>query len=169
MRLVRYFLFFVIVALLYNCATKVATKTASKKHTEDLSSYRPKVMPENEVLSDTAMNMFIKGAYVKPTHDINRKLDMALDTLTKLNLNRPITAYTVQVYTGRSREEANEARQKVYESMPDAQPHLEYRQPSFRVKVGNFYDRVEAYKTFTTLKRAFPAAILIQERKYLQQ
>ncbi len=61
-------------------------------------------------------------------------------------------------------EAANEAKSMVYKMLPDSFPQLTYQQPNFKVKVGKFYTRFDAQKTFTEIKREFPRAIVIPER-----
>ena len=71
--------------------------------------------------------------------------------------------------SGTSSEEAKISKGKVYSILSDEKPVLKYEEPSFKVKVGKFYSRLEAQKTFAQLKRKFPNAIIIPERIQLSE
>ena len=91
-----------------------------------------------------------------------------LDSLSKDALHKKITIYAIQVYIGNNRDEANDARMKVYGLLENEIPRLEYTQPNFRVKVGKYNSRLEANKSLTILKKSFPGALLVPERTYLK-
>lgn len=161
--------FLIISSLIWSCAPK-ASKTKVDNYYEDLSAYRPEVPSveiDNTNPEETSTGEVERGNYVSPKYDITTKLNSVLDSVAHDNLERRVTYYSIQVYTGISREEANEARQKVYRILGDASPRLEYNQPNYKVKVGMFNDRLEAHKTFTQLQKAFPTALLVPERRYL--
>lgn len=155
---------------MWSCAPKVTKTTSSDNYYEDLSSYRPELSTEEEPADkkdNSDQETTSNDAFVAPTHDITNDLQSLLDKIANDNRNDRVTYYSIQVYTGISREDANRARQRVYGVLSDASPRLEYNQPNYKVKVGLYYDRLEAHKTFTKLQRAFPTALLVPERRYL--
>jgi hypothetical protein len=164
----RFLLFVLIVGYFISCTPKLATKSASEDYNEDLSSYRPNIEMESVDPEPEAGTIDLKGPYVAPTHDINNQMSAIMDSIVFYNKNKTYLTYTIQVYIGRSREEANQIREKVYRVLPDEKPALGYKQPSWKVTVGEYNDRVEAYKTLTTLKGVFPGAMLVPERKYIE-
>ena len=101
---------------------------------------------------------------ITPTSHVNAQLDSILDTLTVINWPRTIEGFAIQVYTGSSREDANLAKSKVYQLIPEARPKLVYDQPNFKVKMGKFYSRLQAYETYARLKRGFSNVIIVPER-----
>lgn len=145
---------------LFNCSPKVVKTTTKEDYKEDLSAVRP---PIDSVVVEAASEK-IKEPYVKPSNDITRELGSLVDSLSVDNKNKRVNFYTIQVYVGSNRNEANEARSRVYNVIPDETPKLEYSQPNYRVKVGTFIDRLDAHKTLTKLKNTFPGAILLTER-----
>jgi hypothetical protein len=153
-------------ALLYECAPKASKSKTTETYQEDLSKYRPKPV-ELEIDSadigavDTA---FVRGPYTAPTNDITEELDYEIARISDEQKKLPILIYTVQVYTGRSREEANQIRSQVYQTLPDEEPQLIYQQPNFKVRVGTYFERADAYKTFKALKEKFAGAILVPVR-----
>jgi 5-carboxymethyl-2-hydroxymuconate isomerase len=91
-----------------------------------------------------------------------------MDSIVVHNQDKMYLTYTIQVYIGRSREESNQVREKVYRVLPDEKPELSYRQPSWRVTVGKYFKREDAYKTLTILKETFPGVMLVPERNQLE-
>jgi len=164
-RLIEYLL----ILLISGCAVKVPNQTAPK-YEEDLSSFRTtyqyKDQPQDKnTVVDNNLNPPLLYDTSSTSLNIKSELDLFLDTVS-FNSRRIgyIQGFTVQVYTGNSREEANEAKSMVYKMLPESFPQLFYQQPNFKVKVGKFYTRFDAQKTFNQLKRKFPRAIVIPER-----
>ncbi len=148
----------------FNCTPRAAKSKTTVQYNEDLSGFRPETAVSDEKeIDNTGRTEPAPVVYVPPEHDITNQLDIVLNERQENNKNNTITVYTVQVYTGRSREEANETRMKIFEIMPEADPQLVYKKLRFKVQVGRFYDRVSAFKTFKILKAHFPGAMLVPE------
>lgn len=159
----RLVIIFIIVLYVVGCSPKLATNVVDEEYTEDVSAFRPKIesVETEDVDQETTTT---KGAYVSPTHDINNEMNMLMDSIVIHNQDKLYLTYTIQVYIGRSRDEANQVRENVYRVLPEAKPELIYRQPSYKVNVGHYIDRVEAYRTLTALKRKFPGAMMVPQR-----
>jgi len=100
-----------------------------------------------------------------PGGDITAKLNVILDTIAVRNRNiRFAQGYRVQIYTGTNREEATKARNRSYARFPDVTPHFDYTQPNFRVRVGDFLDRLEAQRVYAGLLAEFPNALIVPDR-----
>ncbi len=164
-RLIEYLL----ILLISGCAGKAPNQTVPK-YDEDLSSfrityqYKDQPQDKNTVVDDNLDPPLLSDTS-RTTLNIKSELDLFLDTVS-YNSRRIgyIQGFTIQVYTGNSREAANEAKGMVYKILPSSFPKLLYQQPNFKVKVGQFYTRLDAQKTFNQLKREFPRAIVIPER-----
>jgi hypothetical protein len=161
------FLLFVI-ALLWSCSTKPPADKQTAEYTEDLSGYRPVIPVATENAEEPIVPGQLKGPYVPATHDINGEMDIVMDSVIAANQSKTFQTYTIQVYLGRSREEANLVREKVYRILPTSKPELSYKQPSWRVTLGTYLDRVDAYKTLNQLKPSFPGAALVPEKSPLK-
>ena len=102
---------------------------------------------------------------VNPTKNVNAKVDFVLDSIDRLNaLRKFIDGYTIQIYSGQNREDANTAKKKMADEADDLTANLQYIQPKFRVRVGNYFSKLEAQKDLMRLKPLFPNAILIPEK-----
>ena len=164
----KLFIFLILALYVVSCSPKLASTSDTKDYVEDVSAFRPSV-PQDEQQDISSENTQIdKGPYVAPTNDINAEMSVIMDSIILHNRDKTYITYTIQVYIGRSREEANQIREKVYRVMPEEKPELIYKQPSYKVNVGKYYDRVEAYKTLTELRGSFPGAGLVRELNYLE-
>ncbi len=160
---------YLLILLISGCAGTAPTRTASK-YEEDLRSFRTtyqyKDMP---LVADTVVRIDQETSQIPDslsiTLNIKSQIDLFLDTVA-FNSRRKgfFQGFTIQVYTGNSRQAANQAKSMVYKMLPDSFPQLLYQPPNFKVKVGKFYTRFDAQKTFNQLKREFPRAIVIPER-----
>lgn len=162
-------IFFVLAVLsAMSCASTGSASKAGggRDYHEDLSAYRPDFTeamdtiesPENVSVEEVTAN-------ITPEHDITSEVNMLMDNIIDLKKDiKYIDGFTVQVYTGTSKEQANAARAEVYNILPDSKPEQVYNSPNFKVKVGKFYTRREALKTLAELKSKFPAPIIIPER-----
>lgn len=161
-----YFLYAAAVLVLFNCTPKAAKTTATKAaYEEDLSTVRPPV----DSLTTIARVEKEKAPFESPEHDITPRLNSVIDSIAYDNRKEKEDVYTIQVYVGNNREEANRARSEVYRIIPDETPKMEYSPPNYRVKVGIYLDRLDAHKTLSLLKKTFPGAILLSEKIYLDK
>ena len=174
------FLFFAffICSIFFSCAKKaVATATKSdtnstikstSKYTEDLSAVRPKYSGISNPVIETKIKAPIKNntkPIEKTTVDVTDKLQVVLDSIAVHNKAiRSAPGYRVQIYVGESRDEALQARNKSYSLFPDETPHLIPTLPSYRVRVGDFMDRLEAQKVYKTLIKEFPNALVVTDK-----
>ncbi|MBL6449673.1 SPOR domain-containing protein [Fulvivirga sp. 29W222] len=159
----------VISIVAFGCKTSsVISSTDTEKYKEDLSQLRPKY-EKPEVAVDSSSTETVKDfSDVSPTNDVTAKLDAILDEIDELRKDISyIDGFTIQVYSGTNSEEARLARGKVYSILPESSPKLKFDEPNFKVKVGEYYSRIEARRSYSQLKKKFPGAIIIPQRIYL--
>ncbi|MEQ8924862.1 MAG: SPOR domain-containing protein [Fulvivirga sp.] len=165
-------LYFLVYSLaIYACSPTTTTSTSSiETYNEDLSVHRPKFDALDESKEVKSSTKEVEISYPEPTNDVTKNLNAVLDSINRLKANiKYVDGFTVQVYSGTSSEEAKIARGKVYSILSDASPSLKYDEPNFKVKVGKYYSRLEAQKTYAQLKRKFPNSIIIPEKIYLEE
>ena len=96
---------------------------------------------------------------------MNKKLDAVLDSIDRINLQRNfIDGFTIQVYSGLKREDALNTKKELTSTLPDLQSEVQYSQPNFRVKVGKYFNRLDAQRDYVDVKRHFPTAIIIPDK-----
>ncbi|MDZ4713966.1 MAG: SPOR domain-containing protein [Cytophagales bacterium] len=128
---------------------------------EDLYPLRPKF---NEVIDTVQHTEHRPKERVIPVKNVNTRVNNVLDSINRFNITRKfIDGYTIQIYSGQNREEAMNAKKKM-NADPGLNGILEYNQPKFRVRVGNYYSRLEAQRDLQQLKTIFPNAILVPEK-----
>ena len=152
----------VILSLLAAC--KAAVPTSGFTYSEDLSIHRPvTAMEENP---DGEPKIVV---YDEPYQPLKGHIKAEMDSIFKIALarnkeGRLVDGFVIQVYSGANRETANETRNKMEQLFPELNPRLSYYQPNFRVKGGEFTDRLEAHYIHKRVKEQFPRALLIPER-----
>jgi len=151
--------------LLMSCTAQ--KKSGNQPYYESLYEVRPRVtVPvDSTPTSSTDMVTPEKTETVTFTKTVNEKVDVVLDSIDRFNLmRRSVDGYTIQIYSGQNREDAMNTKKKMNEERPDLTANLQYQQPKFRVTVGKYYSKLEAYQDLSRLRTIFPAAILVPEK-----
>ncbi|RRB04992.1 SPOR domain-containing protein [Larkinella rosea] len=100
----------------------------------------------------------------EPLH-INKKLDAILDTISVKNRSiRYAQGYRIQVYVGEERGEMDRVKRFTYQNFPELNPYSTFRQPTYRLKVGDFMRRLDAERYLAQLRQQFSSATLLPDR-----
>jgi hypothetical protein len=75
-----------------------------------------------------------------------------------------LNGFTVLVYSGVDRNAAFRTRDDLAVFFPDITPDIQYQQPRYLVKMGQFTYKIEAQKAFSRIRAQFPTARIIQDR-----
>ena len=149
-------LFFVLSCV--NQKISISSNNDSRKYFEDLSFIRES---ENESNSTNDENIVDKKN--------NLGIDIELDSILKIiksEVDEEIftDGYTIQIYLGDKREEAENTVEKLFEYDSLIKSNTIFTQPNYRVKTGTFEDRFKANYEYKKLKKTFPNAIIIPEK-----
>lgn len=154
-----------IATLLQFCAPTASTNTSNSVYEEDLSIYRPVYTFEEEESDHTGSGKETytsTKSYVTPTNDIKAELDTVLYRIKKSRENiKYVDGFSIQLYSGNNRDKANQVKVKTYEVLEDLRPRVSYDQPNYKVRVGEYYSRLEANADFVTLQKHFSRAVLV--------
>lgn len=97
--------------------------------------------------------------------------DPRVDTLIarRAELNKAVGAdlvngYRVQIFTGPNRKDAYSIQSKFQEEFPDIRTYVIYNEPNFKVRVGDFKNRMDAEKLQDDLKKWFTGMFIITEK-----
>jgi hypothetical protein len=71
--------------------------------------------------------------------------------------------YKVQLFSGRSRTQAATLKADFLAKYPEEHATIIYQQPNFKLRVGNYIDRLQAHKFLHLYKIDFPSAFLVQD------
>ena len=78
-----------------------------------------------------------------------------------------INGYRIQIaaYSGvNSRSQAEAARNSFGNLFPYTRSYLIYNEPYFKVRVGNYYTRLQAYKDLETIRLTYPSAYIVPDK-----
>ena len=73
---------------------------------------------------------------------------------------REYSGFRVQVYSGTTKYGAFSARNRLESEFPGLKTYVEFENPYYKVKVGNFRERFSAYSVYKTLLQEFPGAAI---------
>jgi hypothetical protein len=148
--------------------TQSPSKKNEKVYEEDLSIYRPKFKSVNELDSQTSDSQPVMAS--KPTISdsplhVNKKLDAILDTIAMRNKAVKFTnGFRIQLYVGNDRKAADDAKIYTYQKYPEIFPYLSYQQPIYKVKIGDFLNRMDAERYYSDIKDLYPSAMILPDR-----
>lgn len=78
-----------------------------------------------------------------------------------------LQGFRVQIYSGSSRQVAMTIRNEIALAQPTFAVYLIYKQPSFRVRVGDFKTRLEAQKLLNEVKAQYPSSFIVPDEVFL--
>jgi len=137
-------------------------------------SLTPAFDPELERLLPTftpTSDMPIPGPSVKADVQTKMRAQYLTDSLAEINKKlKYLPGYRIQLYSGTSKEELDAIKERIYRKMPNADVYTTYKQPTYKLKLGDYTDRLEAYRIINkVLKYEFPGAIVVQENIVLKK
>ncbi len=144
------------------------TQKNEKAYEEDLSLYRPKFKSANESATQSSESQPIQASKTafsdSPLH-VNKKLDAILDTIAMRNKSVKFTnGFRIQIYVGNDRKSADDAKIYTYQKYPEIYPYLSYQQPIYKVKIGDFLNRMDAERYYLDIKDLYPSAMILPDR-----
>lgn len=77
------------------------------------------------------------------------------------NTKKMIKGFRILVVNTYKRDEAVDAKAKLYTYFPELKPYLTYKSPYFRLKAGNFIDRKDAEDYQKKINKYFPKGVFI--------
>ena len=78
-----------------------------------------------------------------------------------------INGYRIQIaaYSGvNSKSQAEYARNSFTSLFPYTRSYLIYNEPYFKVRVGDYYTRLQAYKDLETIRETYPSAYIVPDK-----
>tara|TARA_B100000795_G_C22644360_1_gene377769 strand:+ start:146 stop:556 length:411 start_codon:yes stop_codon:yes gene_type:complete len=102
---------------------------------------------------------------IKPISTIKVIEDDRIDKLNKVYTSTyKLDGYRVQIYSGNKRQPANQARSTFLRVHPKTKAHLDYKQPHYRVRVGDFRTKLEALKYKNGITNEFPNCFIVKDQ-----
>lgn len=96
---------------------------------------------------------------------VDAQLDEVQRNFAEKNKTEPYyNGYTVLVFSGIDRNRAFKTQDDLKLYYPDLTSEMQYQQPRYLVKLGQYIYKIEAQKIFSLIKEQFPTARIIQDR-----
>ena len=78
--------------------------------------------------------------------------------------NKKNYGYRIQIFSSSNNKwEAVKARSEFLKKYPESKSYLIYQAPNFKVRIGNFPDRLAATENLELIKEEFPTAFIVQD------
>ena len=153
--------------LLGSCAAPSVPQSVKKvedyAYSDDASKYRPSVeapirsMPEE---TEVVPNEAIVGEFT-----IDEELSAIVDSMYVRNDSiRQFDGFTILVYSGNDEIEAGKVRNRLFDLMPDQEARFSFKLPTYFVKIGQYFQQLEAAPTLKMIQATYPSAAIVPEK-----
>lgn len=138
-------------------AADTTRRPATPVPAEDLSKYRPVfAAPKPPVAPPAAA-----ARPVTPTNQVNAQIEQRLRDQAYTNKNvKYAQGFRILAYVGLEKEQAMSIRRTIISRYPEETDYLAYKQPIFRLWVGDYTTRLEAEQALQRIKLLAPKAQL---------
>ena len=111
----------------------------------------------------TCCSLFAQGAgSVEIIKD--PRLDKLMDMYKDIDTKNPVTTgYRIQIYSESNRAEVQKVKDKFYAQFPGKRPFIVYNAPNFKLRIGNYRSRMEAFKDLTEVLTAYSTAFIVKD------
>ncbi|QNH62933.1 sporulation protein [Hymenobacter sediminicola] len=131
------------------------TKPAQPLPAEDLGRYRPVFVAPKEVAAP------VTKPAVAPTNHVNPQIEQRLRDQAYTNQNvKYAQGYRILAYVGLERDKAMSIRRSVISRYPDETDYLTFKQPVFRLYIGDYLTRLDAEQAMLRIRPLAPKAEL---------
>ncbi len=96
--------------------------------------------------------------------ELNEEKDARLELMIQDYMEqKEIEGYRVQLYSGQSRLEAMQIKTSLVQKEEKVKTYLIYKQPNFKIRLGDFKDRFQAQKQLLEYKEEYPGAFIVKD------
>ncbi|TGE21960.1 sporulation protein [Hymenobacter aquaticus] len=139
-------------------APDTARKTTQAAPAEDLSRFRPVFTPPKAPTTAAAPT---NRAPVTPTAHVNPQIEQRLRDQAYTNQNvKYAQGFRILAYVGLEREQAMAIRRSIISRYPEETDYLTFKQPVFRLWIGDYLTRLEAEQAMLRIRPLAPKAEL---------
>lgn len=128
---------------------------------EDWRLYRPK----NVETQDSVSRNYTSPTYQPKTGKVDIIADSRIKNLNNRKKESPtkMDGYRVQIYFG-NRNTAQEKRGEFIRKYDDKSAYISYLAPNFRLRVGDFRNRLESEKFKHEIARSYPGCYIVKDK-----
>ncbi|MDX2194992.1 MAG: hypothetical protein NW207_01125 [Cytophagales bacterium] len=101
----------------------------------------------------------------------NEYIKQKYDSVYQVNKRiKYMEGYRILIYSGTDKEEATHAKEYIYKTLPDADVYNVYKQPYYKVKLGDYTDRFKAKEILVKyISKAYPKAIIVNDNVLIKK
>lgn len=132
-------------------------------HTDDAAKYRPQVDRVKQL--ETQETPIVENQAIESQFSINAEMQTIVDSMYVRNDTiRLFDGYTILVYSGNNEIEAGKVRNRLFDLMPEEEARFSYKLPTYFVKIGKYFQQLEAAPTLKMIQETYPAAAIVPEK-----
>ncbi|MCO6358933.1 hypothetical protein [Roseivirga pacifica] len=147
---------------------KTTTTKADLNYSDDLKKYRPEVTVNTTQV--TATEKVIDNEPLQTSFDLKDELQAVIDTMVVRNDTiREYSGYTILVYSGNNEIEAGRVRNRLFDIVPELEAKFSYKLPTYFVKVGEFFQQVEAQPLYRKIREHYPTASIVPDKFSIEE
>ena len=75
-----------------------------------------------------------------------------------------LEGYRVQIAFSNDRQEIYNNKAKVYQDFPDERAYVAYEQPYYKLRIGDYTSRLEAYERLNEVLKKYPGAFVVRDK-----
>ncbi len=75
-----------------------------------------------------------------------------------------LEGYRVQIAFSNDRQEIYNSKAKVYQDFPEEKAYVAYEQPYYKLRIGDYTSRLEAYERLNEVIKKYPAAFVVRDK-----
>ena len=131
---------------------------SNRKENKAIIYYGDTQKPSDAGQESTSNRPKSKGKLVVIQED---SLDLLIEGYKE---QKKIEGYKIQLYSGRSRMEAVKVKSSFHSKFGESESaDIVYQQPNFKIRVGNYRDRLAANKWLQIYKIDFPSSFIVKD------
>lgn len=126
-------------------------------------------LPLVGVLAQTKQDSVVKPGTVEIILD-NPYIDTLMAAYKdKAEKDDHIQGFRVQIVAAGNRADINKVKSQFYSLFPDEKTFVIYQTPNFKLRVGNYRTKLEAYKAWLKFEKEFPGAFITPDEIKLKE
>lgn len=95
----------------------------------------------------------------------DRQISELTDLYKVYNKKNDVTdGYRIQLLFSNDRQEAYNSKAKLYKDLPGEKCYVEYEQPYYKLRLGDYTTRMEAYDKLRTVITKYPGAFVVRAK-----